>query len=328
MGNPLVRTLSRALSVIAIIGLFCAGCGSQNDAEKSSLSAEDLYKSTAPKNQSSDNQKKDSTEQKKKSFDKINDEMKYSSPFDAYFMNADQQQVVQSATDKLTKKCMAKKGYKYQPAAFSSSAKNSSWKTIWGPSDPEDAKLNGYTFQYEDDGNNGNDAASSQSTDTASDENKPGYLHALVNQEDTGCDDISRAALGYNAQWFSQISAFEKARMNADANAINDAKVQSAMSQWSACMKKKGLSYDEPRVIVDSYRKKNNERTIDASERTTAVADAECKVSTDFMKTILTTMNAYETRSIKDNQATMDKIKEISASIFKKAQTELSKPGE
>jgi hypothetical protein len=299
------RNYTLVFLCVLTISCVCAGCGGQQSSVPS-LSSHDIYRDEAPDKSLS------------KSDDKEPEEHSSSSPFDAYFLTTDQQNIVDSAADQLTKQCMLTKGFNFESGT---SVDDSAWadahseySLTWGPTDLANAKKFGYQPAYED-------PTAKTTHEKPQQKLKPGYLDALTNANRTGCADRSDAQLGYTDAWFAHIGTYENTRRNADESAYLDSAVKTAISQWSQCMKTSGFSYADPRVAVRSYQaKEGNAPSISEKERNTALADAKCKISTKLMHIVDSTTFQYEKQAVKDNQATFSKIKEMSTTVLKNAQ--------
>lgn len=245
------------------------------------------------------------------------------SPFDDYFLDPEQMRIVQQARIALTTQCMQDKGFEYSEAidqtmsAVSDSTAGLDSST-WGPADPEHARSYGYHPEPPA-ASGSQDAAASSSP-----EQRQGYMDALVNDENTGCDDLAYAELGYDDAWYSQIATYDTARSAANESAVADPEVVQLIADWSTCMARKGYEADDPRSLVNRYADNPQKGTPSAEERETAVADAECKVETSFVVGVTGVIQRYETQAVTDNQATMDTIKRLSSQIFERAQEVLA----
>ncbi|QHO91895.1 hypothetical protein CWT12_12100 [Actinomyces sp. 432] len=239
------------------------------------------------------------------------------SPFDDYFLDAEQLRTVEQARIQLTTQCMAGKGFEYSEdinetmSGVSDSTAGLDGAT-WGPIDLDQARRNGYHAEPEED-------SGAPGAATSSAEQQPGYIDALVNDENTGCDDLAYAELGYDDEWYSQIATYDTARATANESAVADPEAVQLFADWSACMSRKGYDADDPRSLASKYLD-GSQGTPSAEERETAVADAECKADTSFATTLTGVINRYETQAVTDNQATMDTIKRLSSQIYERAQ--------
>jgi hypothetical protein len=301
----MTRRVHHLLVSLAVFSVLLSGCGSQQNAD--SLSAQSVY---SDKNSSAVPKSSNSTKKKTEKPDPSPQ-----SPFDAYTLSDDQIKIVRAATDKRNKVCMAKKGFKYSPPVEGDIGSDvSTYDPLWGPLDPDAALQNGYRAPAEKDDNTQDQPKNSGSSDDSSHE----YIHALINNEDTGCEDLAYKEMGYNSTWFSLIGTYDKSRRDANTSALNDSKVTGAIKKWSICVKSQGYKFEDPRIPAANYLKESG--TVSKKEKQQAFVDARCKVSSKLMDTVNATVFAYETQAVKNNQATMDKIKELSNNIFAKAQ--------
>ena len=305
------RALYSALVVTALT-LPVVGCGQQSQDE--GLSAQDVYGASSPPGGESAVTAEPGSGTPTTAA---------RSPFDDYFLDLEQMRIVQQARIALTTQCMQDKGFEYSEnidqtmSTFSDSTAGLDSST-WGPADPEHARSYGYHPEPPA-ASGSQDAAASSSP-----EQRPGYMDALVNDENTGCDDLAYAELGYDDAWYSQIATYDTARAAANESAVADPEVVQLIADWSTCMSRKGYEADDPRSLVNRYVGGPQEGTPSAEERETAVADAECKVETSFVVGVTGVIQRYETQAVTDNQATMDTIKQLSSQIFERAQEVLA----
>lgn len=300
------RALLGALVATALV--FPAGCG-QEDPDKG-LSAQDIYGTSDPGNEPTEVATSGATTADSRS------------PFDDYFLDAEQMRTVEQARIKLTTQCMAEKGFEYsedidETMSTVSDSTSGLDSATWGPLDTDQARRNGYHPESEED-------SGAPVPATSSAEQQPGYIDALVNDENTGCDDLAFAELGYDDEWYSQIATYDTARAAANESALSDPEAVQLIADWSACMSRKGYDADDPRSLANKYLDGSHDGTSSAEERETAVADAECKADTSFTTTLTDVIHRYERQAVTDNQATMDTIKQHSSQIFERAQEALA----
>lgn len=301
------RTLLSALA--AMVLMLSVGCA--RDLQDDSLSAQDVYGSPATRGGAA--QAPSSAARAPESAAR--------SPFDDYFLDAEQMRVVQQARIMLTTRCMEGKGYTYSAdvdVVMGTVGASGMETAIWGPVDTEQAQRDGYHPQPPQAG------AAQETSDNSPSRQQPGYIDALVNDENTGCDDLAYAELGYDNEWFSQVATYDAARTAANESAVADPEVVQLITDWSACMSRKGYEADDPRSLVSRYADGVRGGTPDAQERQTAVADAECKIETSFVAGITSVVHRYEAQAVTANQATMDTVQRLSAQIFERAQEVLA----
>ncbi|WP_103063989.1 hypothetical protein [Actinomyces qiguomingii] len=311
----MTRTRFLASATRALFGVLVAtalvlpaGCG--HNASDEGLSAQDIYGTSDPGSEPTGVATSGATTADSRS------------PFDDYFLDAEQMRTVEQARIQLTTQCMKEKGFEYSEdidEAMSTVGDSTAGLdgATWGPVDVEEARRNGYHPETEEDGGSDQDAA-------ASSQQQPGYIDALVNDENTGCEDLAYAELGYDDEWFSQIATYDTARAAANESAVADPEAVQLFADWSACMSRKGYEADDPRSLVNKYLDGSQSGNPNAEERETAVADAECKADTSFAATLTGVINRYETQAVADNQATMDTIKRLSSQILERAQEVLA----
>ncbi|MFR0589779.1 hypothetical protein HF843_00660 [Bifidobacterium boum] len=214
---------------------------------------------------------------------------------------------------------MTSQGFEYQgdvgASDESAGEADADFAATWGPSDEDTARQYGYAAPI---------TANSEGGGAASASYPSGYIHALINEENTGCIDQADARLGYGDTWFSAMGAYEKIRDDADAKALAADKVHRVMQQWGTCMANRGYTNKDPRELVGEYADRQAGTSPDTAEQKAAMADAACKVSTGFMQTIRESYAEAERQAVSDNQATMDQIKQLSETIYANAKRELA----
>lgn len=338
--------LMKTTAVIAATMLLCAGCG-QSDAASAGTTA--ANRSDESSRTQSTNVPAGTVPTDTRATDDGLAGLTTTSPFDQYFLGRDDQRTVEQAIVAMNTVCMAERGYRYEYTGGLETRTDDPEATYapeWGPLTVDWARDYGYAPQYdkmyrssESDQTNASDqtAASSKATRSVANDatlkapSSPGYIQALANQDGTGCDNQTTAALGYDAEWFAQIGTYDTIRRNADENALRDARVTGAIGEWKACMAGKGYGYDDPRDIANHYAQSDSahgasgvSHTVTDEERTVAVADAGCKASSDLMRTVTDVTHEYEAQAVRDNQSTMDAIKRLSATILANAQRQLA----
>lgn len=328
--------LMKATAAIAATMLLCAGCGRNDAASAGTIAA----------NRSGESSRAQSTNVPTGTRATDDDHiagLTTTSPFDQYFLGRDDQRTVEQAIVAMNTACMAERGYRYEYTGGLETRTDDPEATYapeWGPLTVDWARDYGYAPQYDKmyrTAESDQTAASSKATRSVANDatlkapSSPGYVQALANQDGTGCDNQTTAALGYDAEWFAQIGAYDTVRRNADENALRDARVTGAIGEWKACMAGKGYGYDDPRDIANHYAQSGSahgasgvSHTVTDEERTVAVADAGCKASSDLMRTVTDVTHEYEAQAVHDNQSTMDTIKRLSATILANAQHHLA----
>ncbi|PLS26042.1 hypothetical protein [Bifidobacterium parmae] len=342
--------LMRTAAAIAATMLLCAGCG-QSDAASAGTAVADRSDGAA-RSQSANVPAGTRTTD-----DGHIAGLTTTSPFDGYFLGNDDQRTVEQAIVMMNTACMAERGYRYEYTGGLETRTDDPEATYapeWGPLTVDWARDYGYAPQYdkmyrtaESDQPAASSKATTSSKTTANAQarsarsasgdatlkapSSPGYVQALANQDGTGCDNQTTAALGYDAEWFARIGTYDAARRNADENALRDARVTGAISEWKACMAGKGYGYDDPRDIAKHYAQSGPAHgasgvahTVTDEERAVAVADAGCKASSDLMRTVTDVTYEYEAQAVRDNQSTMDAIKRLSATILANARHQLA----
>lgn len=297
------RTLLSALA--AMVLMLSTGCA--RDPQDDSLSAQDVYGSYSPGHGATEVPSVATGDTGR-------------SPFDDYFLDAEQMRVVQQARITLTTQCMEDKGLTYSAdidAVMSTIHASGLETAIWGPVDMEQAQRDGYHPRP-------SQTSASQNASASSARQQPGYIDALVNDENTGCDDLAYAELGYDNEWFSQIATYDAVRAAANESAVADPEAVHLIMDWSACMSRKGYEADDPRSLVKRYADGARGGTPDAQERQTAVADVECKIETSFVTGVTTVIQRHEAQAVTANQATMDTVQRLSSQIFERAQEVLA----
>ncbi len=305
-------TCRRSLTVLCtmLLCISCAACGADNTNDNA-LSAADLY--------GSGHTDKSTSQPSSTTTSQAEDAAPWVSPFDTYFLEGEREHVVDQARDRLVRACMTSQGFEYQgdvgASDESAGEADADFAATWGPSDEDTARQYGYAAPI---------TANSEGGGAASASYPSGYIHALINEENTGCIDQADARLGYGDTWFSAMGAYEKIRDDADAKALAADKVHRVMQQWGTCMANRGYTNKDPRELVGEYADRQAGTSPDTAEQKAAMADAACKVSTGFMQTIRESYAEAERQAVSDNQATMDQIKQLSETIYANAKRELA----
>ena len=84
-----------------------------------------------------------------------------------------------------------------------------------------------------------------------------------------------------------------------------DSRYVAAVAAWRACIKERGFTYDDPRAAVGDPRWRGGGQS-DSTEIATAVADVECKVSTNLVGIGAAVQDAYDREYIAKHRAALD----------------------
>ncbi|WP_405899601.1 hypothetical protein OG242_20815 [Streptomyces sp. NBC_00727] len=97
----------------------------------------------------------------------------------------------------------------------------------------------------------------------------------------------------------------------------NDARVVKALSAWSTCMSKRGYDVATP-LNVPELSNAGKDGGASESEISTAVADVECKESTDLIKTWFSVETEIQKQQIEKNQLALDQARKKNQETLKK----------
>lgn len=225
------------------------------------------------------------------------------SPFDAYFLTDEQQDVVDRAIGTLAARCMKDRGFTYHPMPETHDMESAALPDGWGPGSLEEAEA------LLDD--NHSDAPAGEQDDTSD----PGYIQALVNPDNTGCQDLAEAEIGYDSDWFSVISTYEDARRRSVEAAMNSAETTKLIGAWSSCFQEDGHQAQAP---ADLYVDASGQPTMPS--RDIVLADARCKEHTHFAEAYSRIEADFADKEIAHDRPTMEQVKERSGRILAQAQ--------
>lgn len=247
------------------------------------------------------------------------------SPFDAAYITSEQQDVIDSALDVLQGACMTAAGFVYQPEYSQPDSTSpvdlSLWSGDWGPLDPVSAAQHGYQAPWwSEDKLQNIEVTPETDADRA-------YINALDGSASDGpfgggCSLKAEQQLGMaDSAWLAAWNAVDDIRQQADADALNDSQVTGAVRSWSTCMAQQGFTYQTPQAAMSAWQQTATiQSTPSQAELTTAVADAQCKVTVNLMSTISQATIEYEQNAVTNNLPTVQHLQQLGMAAVAKAE--------
>jgi len=92
--------------------------------------------------------------------------------------------------------------------------------------------------------------------------------------------------------------------------ALNDSRYLPILALWSACMRDKGFDYPDPRTAAFDQQWNANQKTglgVTPQEIATAVADMDCKISTNLVGWAVAVQSAYDQAYIDSHHDALDR---------------------
>gem|GEM_PF-2926409 len=251
------------------------------------------------------------------------------SPFMAEYLTAEQQSVIENASDVLIARCMAAAGFMYEGSDHTtvSSPITRDYDPTWGPLAPESAASNGYNNPYIPTLGPDGQWTTPQSHDGPWEQTDAdrGYLDALIGSGDSplagGCTGAASEQLGRSGpQWLSAVNAVTDLQYQADSAAQNDPRLGEVVRAWSDCMAGEGYAYSTPQAAMsDAWG-----RSLDPREQATAYADAQCKEEVGLMQALQDLQFEYERDAIAKNRPIVDRFHELGLAALEKAEAVLA----
>ncbi|MGC2999443.1 hypothetical protein ACPF8X_14035 [Streptomyces sp. G35A] len=237
-------------------------------------------------------------------------------PIAAYSLPQDDQRVIRSAQELLTRACMKGFGIDYTPAEVPPARQVADRR--YGISDRQTALRYGYRFPPEQTAGPqksdltpeerkvlvGNNRQGAAETETSA---KPAQYNGRT-IPDEGCLGASITEFRKKYAYEPGVAAAGRIAVGSYKDSLNDPKVKAAMSEWSRCMKEKGYDYATPIEAVESQTFEGDEPT--AAEKKTALADFTCKEKTGLLDTWFSTERRIQRAMIKDSAEDLRTLKE------------------
>lgn len=262
-------------------------------------------------------------------------------PIESYFVSAEEEQTLTQAENLLQTRCMKRFGFDYVVPPRLAPVRPAFIERRYGISDAKLAATRGYKLAPE------TDAAAAASSTAPMSPAMTKVLHGsgsttgeaggagasspqeLVNGQRIpagGCVGEARETLGAQpgGQGFNAPEIVNAINVESWDRARADARVRGAITQWSACMKEKGLDYADPSAASGDMGWSREERAVETREITVALADIECKKTTGLAKTWYAVDKELQTARIEKSAEELATVKKNNAESVRKA-TELTR---
>lgn len=252
-------------------------------------------------------------------------------PLDAFVMTPQQTSSLLNAYQLLLARCVRASGFSFRTEDASNAAASTvNAQTRFGLNSLQDARIYG----YEPDAARRAADARARSEPVYSDAEDVVIFGKTTNgrppKTPAGCSGQAWSQLGntgpdgasYASTPFA-VSLEERAH----ASTESDARVAAVNAQWSACMRQRGYAFTDPAAASGSprWRQAAAAAQSDAppmpapAEIATAVADVQCKRSTDYVGTLTRVDTGYQNRLIDQNLAALQAEKSRRDAVLEKA---------
>lgn len=242
-------------------------------------------------------------------------------PIDPYLETYPEVVSLQRAKNSVQRDCMARFGFDFsppEPGIHPPAAYNAAnMERRYGISDPETAKTYGYAVPDDKSGEvvpyePGSEAADLVFDRTAPEGKKAPGTYQGKKIPAGGCRGESDRAVGtFDEDLPSRINtqSWEKAKQDPQVLDVN--------RKWSSCMKDKGYETATPLEAIErSYAPGG---VSGADSKSMAVADVECKKSTDLVGVYFSTESRIQKATIEKHQLELDELKKSNETVIKKA---------
>ncbi|MFF5159945.1 hypothetical protein ACFY3N_27605 [Streptomyces sp. NPDC000348] len=239
----------------------------------------------------------------------------YRLPIAEYSLPQDEQRVIQSAQELLTRACMKGFGIDYTPAVIPPTQQVADRR--YGISDRQTAVQYGYRFPPEQSAGTQRSGLTPEEQKVLTGNGNPGAAKtegsgkpAKYNGKtipDEGCLGKSISDFRKTYAYEPGVAAASRIAVGSYKDSLRDPKVEAAMSKWSHCMKEKGYDYTTPIEAVESQKFEGDEPS--EAEKKTALADFSCKERTGLLDTWFSTEQRIQRDMIKENEKDLRTLK-------------------
>jgi hypothetical protein len=248
-------------------------------------------------------------------------------PMDAYyFLSTKDQQVVQQATDLVTRDCMKRFGFDYKPPASDQNSSGMSPKHYgFGNDDVKQAQLWGYHSPQQ--------VTQTAPAEPGDGKNSPEHLVLIGGVKssggqavpDGGCKGAAETkVMGADLTKDQQSALSGPAGDGTDHTpggpAGHDPKVQQALQAWKDCMAKAGFDYSIPSDAPKQFMKGPGQAVQpSAPEIASAVADATCKQQVNLNGIWFQAETDLENKFIEQNATALNEVQKQHQDEVKRA---------
>ncbi|GAB2995217.1 hypothetical protein GCM10023080_071980 [Streptomyces pseudoechinosporeus] len=243
-------------------------------------------------------------------------------PIEPYLETYPEVVALQRAKNAVQRECMARFGFDFNPPApglhAPASYNGANMERRYGVTDLEAAKEYGYgmpdkngeVVPHEPD----SEAANLVFDLTVPQGKTPPKTYEGRKIPKGGCRGESDRAIGsFNEELPSKLNtqSWEKAKQDPQVLAVNQ--------QWSSCMKAKGYDAATPLESLEKAYAPNGDSS--SQSESMAVADVECKKSTDLVKVYFSMESRIQKASTEEHQLVLNELKKKNEAVAKKAAT-------
>ncbi|MFE6285600.1 hypothetical protein [Streptomyces sp. NPDC057877] len=241
-------------------------------------------------------------------------------PIQAYLVSYPQQVTVLRAQHSVQKECMKRLGFEYnprEPGHFPPpNADDANMSRRYGVADLEQAREYGYRLP----GNSGEPPADEKISEAAN--------AALLGRTSSG-EEVTTAGvpeggcLGESERRIGTLDGALASRLNNEGFDASKAlpKVRAVVQKWSTCMRGKGYAVATPLDAAKLAGSAGGSGAAPARETEIAVADVECKKSTDLVSVWFTEESRIQSDLIERNQLALQEAKDGVEAAIKNATT-------
>ncbi len=227
-------------------------------------------------------------------------------PLDAYRLSPEEDMVLQQGVDTLATDCMARYGFQYKPAPARTPS-GQSRSRLYGVTEEREARSYGYRNPEQSRPKNSGKQAS------APDENAVllGEVKTYAGKEVPagGCAAEASKKILSGPNKIDSKRLADDLIISSSAKAVEDSRVRSVFTKWSACMKEKGYSYATPVAVLEDGAIFESP-TAGSREINMAVADVQCKKKHNVVGVWSSVEMAYQNVAIEQNAEELSEIKE------------------
>jgi hypothetical protein len=214
-------------------------------------------------------------------------------PIDDYGQSSDQFDIFNKAAGLLADACLRRAGFE-PPGSSPAPQEESRYVRLFGVMELGTARARGYL-----------PAPQLPTSDDVGGAPAPGSLGRVVSD----CQGEVRSTLSQGVTTRGDSDLWQGSAGQAEDLARADSRTALADKDWSACMRERGYDYGSPLAPVQN-RTFYGEDPASPTQVATAVADVECKTSTNYIGRAVAVQAAYQARLIDKNAEALQQAKE------------------
>jgi hypothetical protein len=235
----------------------------------------------------------------------VNDLRTFALPLDPYIMSGENLSATTRAEHVLIRECVARFGFDYQlPPPPNPAVKGKERR--YGISDENQAAVWGYHVPAEPDDSSGYVEPAGDVVAVITGRGRSSYGGQQV--PEGGCVAEARRKLAESAPRPANERLADDLAGTSANRTHEHSQVKKATEGWSACMKKAGYEYSDPRKAINDPAFSGDVAT--PEEINVALADIRCKKESNFINVMATVETAYQKRALERNAAALAIIKE------------------